>query len=185
MNILIAIGIIVSFYVATRLTESAIHRFGEARDVSQFRMQYIVKTVNMALTVFCVILLIPFMGVEYSQVSIFLSSVFAVLGVALFAQWSILSNITASLVIFFGFPYRVGDHIKIMDKDDDITGIIQDIALFHVLIRRGDELITYPNTLMLQKGVIKNPKPKEPESVIKPRTTRKTKTINKGSESTS
>ncbi|MCF2948381.1 mechanosensitive ion channel family protein [Paraglaciecola aquimarina] len=160
MNLLFALAIIIAFIMITRLTESAIHRFGAARDVSQFRMQYIVKTVNMGLTVFCVILLIPFMGVEYSQVSIFLSSVFAVLGVALFAQWSILSNITASLVIFFGFPYRVGDHIKIMDKDDDITGIIEDIALFHITIKRGDELISYPNNLILQKGVIKNPKPK-------------------------
>jgi small-conductance mechanosensitive channel len=90
-----------------------------------------------------------------------MSSVFAVLGVALFAQWSILSNITASLIIFFGFPYRVGDKIKVMDKDDDISGVIEEISLFHVLIRRGDELITYPNTLILQKGVIKNPKKAE------------------------
>ncbi|WP_158970998.1 mechanosensitive ion channel domain-containing protein [Paraglaciecola sp. L3A3] len=160
MNLLIALAIVAATFIATRLSTSAIHRFGAARDVSQFRMQYIIKTVNMALGAFCFILLIPFMGVEYSQVSIFLSSVFAVLGVALFAQWSILSNITASLVIFFGFPYRVGDHIRIMDKDDDITGIIVDIALFYVLIRRGDELITYPNSLILQKGVVKNPKPK-------------------------
>lgn len=99
-------------------------------------------------------------GLEYSQISIFLSSVFAVIGVALFAQWSILSNITASLIIFFGFPYRVGDKIRIIDKDDDICGVIEEITLFHVLIKREDELITYPNTLILQKGVIKNPKEK-------------------------
>ena len=48
-----------------------------------------------------------------------------------------------------------------MDKDDDISGVIEEISLFHVLIRREDELITYPNTLILQKGVIKNPKKAE------------------------
>ena len=95
--------------------------------------------------------------IGYAQVSIFLSSVFAVLGVALFAQWSILSNITASLIIFFGFPYRVGDNIKVLDKDGDIQGIIEEIDLFHVLIRVGDVLITYPNTLILQKAVVKLP----------------------------
>lgn len=105
--------------------------------------------------VFYSILLITFLGVEYSQISIFLSSIFAVLGVALFAQWSILSNITASLVIFFGFPYRVGDRIRVVDKDDDIAGVIEEITLFHVLIKKGNELITYPNTLILQKAVIK------------------------------
>ena len=157
MNFIIIIAIVIGFLGVSRVANAAIHRIGATREVGQYRVAYIVKTVNMALLVFCVILLIPFLGMEYSQVSIFLSSVFAVLGVALFAQWSILSNITASLVIFFGFPYRVGDYIKVMDKDDEITGIIEDIALFHVLIRRGDELITYPNNLILQKGVIKKP----------------------------
>jgi small-conductance mechanosensitive channel len=96
------------------------------------------------------------LGVGYSEVSLFLSSVFAVVGVALFAQWSILSNITASMVIFFGFPYRVGDQIKITDADFDLSGTVEEISLFHVLIRTDTgNIITYPNSLILQKPVIK------------------------------
>jgi small-conductance mechanosensitive channel len=76
--------------------------------------------------------------------------------VALFAQWSILSNITASLLIFFGFPYRVGDWVKICDKDDDITGHIIEISTFHVILQRlNGDIVTYPNSLILQKAVIK------------------------------
>jgi small-conductance mechanosensitive channel len=86
---------------------------------------------------------------------VFLSSAFAVIGIALFAQWSILSNITASLIIFFAFPYRVGDRIKILDKDDDISGIVDEITLFHVIVRKDDDLISYPNSLILQKAVVK------------------------------
>ncbi|MCV2403397.1 mechanosensitive ion channel family protein [Marinomonas sp. C2222] len=127
-------------------------------------MKYIIKTTNIAISILFLILLINVSGLQYSQVSIFLSSVFAVIGVALFAQWSILSNITASLIIFFGFPYRVGDQIRIIDGGEDISGKIEEISLFHVLIKRDEELITYPNSLILQKGVIKNPKPRiEPE----------------------
>ncbi|MDX2424410.1 MAG: mechanosensitive ion channel, partial [Amphritea sp.] len=50
--------------------------------------------------------------------------------------------------------YRVGDSIKVVDKDDDISGIVDEITLFHVIIRRQGEIITYPNTLILQKAVI-------------------------------
>jgi small-conductance mechanosensitive channel len=76
--------------------------------------------------------------------------------VALFAQWSILSNITASMVIFFSFPYRVGDVIKVTDSDFDLSGTVEEISLFHVLIRnRQGNLITYPNSLILQKPVFK------------------------------
>ena len=72
----------------------------------------------------------------------------------MFAQWSILSNITASLIIFFGFPYRVGDYITVVDKEADISGVIEEISLFHVLIKREGQLISYPNTMILQKPVV-------------------------------
>ena len=59
------------------------------------------------------------------------------------------------MIIFFAFPYRIGDRIKVVDKDDDISGKIVEIALFHVLIRRDDgSTVTYPNSIILQKAVI-------------------------------
>lgn len=158
MNLFISAAIICAFFLSARLVHTAINRYGHSKAVGQYRLKYISKTLNLTLAVFFFILLVSFHGVEYSQISIFLSSIFAVLGVALFAQWSILSNVTASLIIFFGFPYRVGDYIRVVDKDDDIVGVIEEIALFHVLIKRGEELITYPNTLILQKAVVKDPR---------------------------
>ena len=96
------------------------------------------------------------LGIDYGQFVVFLSSAFAVLGIALFAQWSILSNITAGILIFFNFPYRVGDTVRIANKDFDLTGMIEEITTFHVLIRHTDgDLITYPNSLILQTPIIK------------------------------
>lgn len=158
--------IILGFFLSLKFIDSLIHRYGNKKGVSIFRIKYISKTIYIVALLFIIPLIVSISGLAYSQVALFMSSVFAVLGVALFAQWSILSNITASLIIFFGFPYRVGDRIKVMDKDDDISGVIEEISLFHVLIRREDELITYPNTLILQKGVIKNPKKAEVKEQI-------------------
>lgn len=157
--------ILLTLVISVRFSNRAISQLDSKNDVGPYRIKYISKTIVIGLTIFHGILLASVLGIEYSQISFFLSSIFAVLGVALFAQWSILSNITSSLIIFFGFPYRVGDYIKVMDKDDDISGIIEEITLFHVLIKRGNELVTYPNTLILQKGVIKNPeKPVDTDS---------------------
>tara|TARA_B100000929_G_C15377639_1_gene376647 strand:+ start:286 stop:504 length:219 start_codon:yes stop_codon:yes gene_type:complete len=56
--------------------------------------------------------------------------------------------------MFFSFPYKIGDTIKIHDKDMPIEAEIEDIKAFHLHLRTGDgELITYPNNLMLQKAV--------------------------------
>jgi len=157
MKIVFIIAMLVAMFFSIRFANKAIHRYGKEKKVSQYRIKYISKTISIVAVVFYFILLAYVSGIEYSQVSIFLSSVFAVIGVALFAQWSILSNITASLIIFFAFPYRVGDQIKVIDKDDDISGVIEEITLFHVIIKREENLITYPNSLILQKGVVKIP----------------------------
>lgn len=72
----------------------------------------------------------------------------------MFAIWSILSNITAGIILFFSFPYKIGSRIKIHDKDLPVEAIIEDIKAFHLHLRTLDgELITYPNNLILQKAV--------------------------------
>ena len=56
--------------------------------------------------------------------------------------------------MFFTFPYKIGDFIIIHDKEYDFEGTIEDIKGFHVVIKsKKGEIITYPNSLMLQKGV--------------------------------
>tara|TARA_R110001599_G_scaffold21262_3_gene79556 strand:- start:2177 stop:2704 length:528 start_codon:yes stop_codon:yes gene_type:complete len=158
MKIIIALIITAVFLLSRRFLGNLINTISSAKSVRPYRVKYITKTLNLVLTIFFIIVMSLMIGIEYQQLSVFLSSVFAVIGIALFAQWSILSNITASLIIFFAFPYRVGDRIRVVDKDDDITGIVEEISVFHVIIRRGDDIITYPNTLILQKAVIKLPK---------------------------
>jgi small-conductance mechanosensitive channel len=155
MTLILILAIIVGYLLALRFVNATIASLGRAKAVNTLRIKYISKTLNLALTGVFLMLLLVVMGIEYSQLSVFLSSVFAVIGVALFAQWSILSNVTASLIIFFGFPYRVGDRVRVVDGDEDITGVIEEIALFHVIIRRGNDMVTYPNSLILQKAVIK------------------------------
>ena len=144
------------FLLAVRAVKSAITRLGASKGVHPVRINYIVKTSNLGLFTSFVIVSCLLLDLGAGQVAVFLSSVFAIIGVALFAQWSILSNITASLVIFFGFPYRVGDKIKVTDPDFDLSGTVVEISLFHVLIRSDSgNVITYPNNLILQKPVVK------------------------------
>jgi len=95
-------------------------------------------------------------GVDYHGLFLFASSILAVLGVALFAQWSLLSNVTSSVILFFSFPARIGDKIEIIDGSNIITGTITEINIFQMLLRddKGYE-ISYPNNLILQRPVRK------------------------------
>ncbi|RZA06432.1 MAG: mechanosensitive ion channel [Moraxellaceae bacterium] len=147
---------ILAFYLAAKLLSKIIRDVSVRKALGDVRVIYINRLVNIGLVFCCIVVICLLVGLGYSEISVFLSSIFAVVGIGLFAQWSILSNITASMIIFFAFPYRVNDRIRILDKDDDMTGIIEEISMFHVMLRREDgNLITYPNTLILQKAVLK------------------------------
>lgn len=108
------------------------------------------------LILFSVALVIIFIiwGVDQGELLLFISSFLTVLGVAFFAQWSLLSNITASIILFFNHPAKVGDTIHIFDKEFPSEGVIKEIGVFFIIIDSGDShQITVPSSLFLQKMV--------------------------------
>ncbi len=155
-KVLMGVVVLVTYRIIKKIATRAITNLASSKGVKKARLSFIQRCFNVALLFLTASLFAIVTGIGYGDVSLFLSSVFAVLGVAFIAQWSILSNITASFLIFFVFPYRVGDRIKVVDKDEDISGEIQEISMFHVLIKhQNGHLITYPNNQILQKAVLK------------------------------
>ena len=144
------------------LFSTAVRKVSKISDFNPVRTNLILKFINIGLTIVAVVALTLVWSVNYKDLGVLLSSVFAVIGVALFAQWSILSNITAGVIIFFSFPFKIGNTIRILDKeltDPNSTEldsfVIEDIRAFHLHLRRNNgEILTYPNNLVLQKGVI-------------------------------
>ncbi|KRP29291.1 MAG: hypothetical protein ABS28_05960 [Cryomorphaceae bacterium BACL22 MAG-120619-bin32] len=101
-----------------------------------------------------VIIIISFIWVDENQLIYFISSFLTILGIAFFAQWSILSNITAGLILFVNYPVKIGDEITILEKDNNITGEIKDIGAFFITLQIEDkELITVPNSIVLQRNI--------------------------------
>lgn len=156
LKVLLLSGCIVVFLLLARLVDRVVRDLAIKRSVSLYRVEYINKVTHFALLFCAIVVICLVLGLGYGDVTLFLSSIFAVVGIALFAQWSILSNITASVIIFFGFPYRVGDRIQVLDPDFKMTGIISEITMFHVIIQLDDgNTVTYPNSMMLQRAVLK------------------------------
>ncbi|MGY5735122.1 mechanosensitive ion channel family protein [Vibrio chemaguriensis] len=169
-KVLMGIIVLIAYRILKRIVNRAILNLATSKGVKKARLSFIQRCFNVVLLFLTASVFAIITGIGYGDVSLFLSSIFAVLGVAFIAQWSILSNITASFLIFFVFPYRVGDRIKVVDKDEDISGEIQEISMFHVLIKHDNgNLITYPNNQILQKAVLKLAKNKPEPSKAKSR----------------
>ncbi len=150
---IVTLGILtITRYISTK----AIRKVGRISDLNDIRTRLIIKYVAIGHVILMISALLLIWGVNIREVGLILSSVFAVIGVALFASWSILSNITAGVILFFSLPFKIGDHIRILDKElegeNEFT--IEDIRAYHVHLRNSrNELLTYPNNLFLQKAV--------------------------------
>jgi len=149
-----SLAVLVLLTIIQFVLKKAANKVGKRSEINITRTRLMFKYINILLVLIAAFLLAFAWGVGLTDLSLIFSSVFAVIGVALFAIWSILSNITSGIIMFFSFPYKIGDTIKIHDKDMPIEAEIEDIKAFHLHLRtREGELITYPNNLILQKAV--------------------------------
>jgi len=149
-----SLGVIIGLLLIRLILTTTANKVGKRQGINLARVRLMVRYINFLMVFIATFLLMFVWGVKAEQLSLVFSSVFAVIGIGLFAVWSILSNITSGVIMFFSFPYKIGDEIKIHDKDAPLEGIIEDIKAFHLYLRTHEgELITYPNNLVLQKAI--------------------------------
>jgi small-conductance mechanosensitive channel len=154
IKIINSVVLLIVLLIIRAITVLSVKKIGAKSGTTEARASLIGRYVTVTLFSIAILIEAFILGVEFSQISLVFSSVFAVIGVGLFAIWSILSNVTSGVIMFFSFPYKVGDKIMIHDKDYPIEAIIEDIRAFqlHLRLDNGD-LVTYPNNLILQKAV--------------------------------
>jgi small-conductance mechanosensitive channel len=123
---------------------------------TQKRSKLVKKVINLTVLSVFLIVILSIYGVDQSELVVFIGSVLTVIGIALFAQWSILSNITSGIIIFFNHSVKIDDKITIMDKDYEIEGVIVDIGLFFITLKTlNNEQINIPNSVFLNKMIKK------------------------------
>lgn len=149
------IVLIIILYVLKLIVSKLIYKFSTYSLKTDNRSKLIIKYFNSLLQFLFVLFLIILWGVDTDKLISFIGATVTFIGVALFAQWSVLSNFTAGVIMFFAFPFKIGDRIRIQDKDFPIEAEIDDIKAFHtILVTEQGERISFPNNLFLQKSVV-------------------------------
>ncbi len=154
LQIFQTLAVIISLVAIKFLLRGIINKFMNKLHFALERKRIISKIINFFILIVAVVLITAIWGVKSQEVTIFISSILTILGVAFFAQWSILSNISSSLILFFNHPVRIGSQIKILDKEYPIEGVVENISLFFMYIKTNDgQLVSIPNTVVLQKTI--------------------------------
>ena len=146
--------VLVLFFIAHLFTRRWVNGMLKKINFTLQRRKLTLRMINLMLTLGAVVFISAIWGVKQSELVVFISSIMAILGVAFVAQWSLLSNITAGLILFFNHPLKIGDYIKLIEKDFIIEGTVNDITFFFVHIKtENKEKITISNTVIMQKTI--------------------------------
>jgi len=145
---------IVLYVLSFFITKTIVNNTLKKTQLQRQRRKMIIKAIHLFSSITAIILITGIWGLNQNEIAVFASTILTALGIAFFAQWSLLSNITSSIILFFNHPLKLGDTIKVMDKEYPIEGEVIDLTYFFVHIKTNSgETITVPNSLILQKSV--------------------------------
>jgi len=153
VRLIATIVVLVLFPIIRYLLNKLIKGYSGLASMSKTMTAFVKKTTNFFLVITMIIILVAVWGVRPHNIFLAISSIFAIIGVAFFAQWSVLSNVTTGFVLFFTQQLKIGTKIEILDKDFPTIAEVEDIKSFYVYLRGEDgQRYIYPNNLFLQKG---------------------------------
>lgn len=156
LQIVKTVILVIVFLIIKFFTKRLIKKVGTRFHYQTGRIKITNKITNALLGILVLVFLMVIWGVKQTDLVVFLSTTMTILGVAFFAQWSLISNITSTLIIFFNHPIKIGDSLTIMEKDYEIEGILNDIGVFFITIKMKDnKKITMPSNIFLQKMIKK------------------------------
>ncbi len=147
--------IVIVVYIILRVaTNKIIDKTVDNSFMQKTRGKIIKKVLNLILLFLVSAFVLLVWGVEQNELAFFIGSILTVIGIALFAQWSILSNITSGIILFFNHSVKLDDTIIIIDKDYEIEGRVSDIGLFFVILKTKEaEKVSIPNNVFIQKMI--------------------------------
>lgn len=159
VQIMASILTVVMYFIISRRVAPLLYKLVAHSNLKDEMNKRAMVVFHILLLVLLVVVLSVVWGVDIRGLLLLASSMIAVVGVALFASWSLLSNITAFFILIGHKAYTQGAEVRVVDGSNFIEGRIAEINLFSTVLRTKDnEQVVYPNNLIVSRPVVVFPK---------------------------
>ena len=145
-------------WLLNALFKRGLRRLGQHYSLPPKLMAALRGTARWVITVAAALLVLGRLGVSAEVLWTAFTGFAAVGAVAFFAAWSVLSNIFCSVLILTTRPFRVHDHIEVLENGDKpgLRGRVIDINLLYTTLLeedalRGDTVLQIPNSQFFQR----------------------------------
>ena len=157
-SLVITATVVVIYVVLNTIIAHLVKRAdqGESRQGAALK---VIKTARLITAFFGLLAIMVAWGIDFSSVALFATTTVTLLGVALFASWSLLSNITAYFVLLFHRSFTRGTFVRVLEADNYVEGYVADLTLFSIeLVTEDGARVVYPNNILLARVAVVDPK---------------------------
>lgn len=119
----------------------------------------LLRVASFIITAGAVMMILDLLGVSATVLWTAFTGFAAVAAVAFFAAWSVLSNIFCTLLIAVTRPFRLMDHVELLESGDKpgLRGQVIDVNLVYTTLKEtsvgeaGSTVLQIPNSLFFQR----------------------------------
>lgn len=148
-----------SWLIIDAISRMVLRRSVDASGLLRRQARTVARTVRIITVVIALSALFIVWGIDIEGVLLLATSVLTLTGVALFAQWSILSNVTAYFILLMQDGFKRGNFVRVVELDNYIEGTVADIGPFNTRLVTEDRVtVLIPNNAMLARSVFINPR---------------------------
>ena len=159
VQLLLSVTVVVLYFIISRRIMPLLYQVIAHSNLKAEMNKRAAVVFHILLVLLLVVVLSIIWCIDIRGLLVLASSMIAVVGVALFAAWSLLSNITAFFILLGQKAFAEGMEVRVIDGGNYLEGRIVEINLFSTVLRTKDnEQVVYPNNLLISRPVIVFPK---------------------------
>ncbi|MFT4247573.1 MAG: mechanosensitive ion channel family protein [Pseudomonas sp.] len=144
--------------LARAILRGLLHRVGRRYHVPAEMMIGLRRIGSFVISVAALLAILRLFGVSAAVLWTAFTGFAAVGAVAFFAAWSVLSNIFCTFLIVTTRPFRLHDHIELLENGEKpgLKGKVIDINVIYTTVQetdetRGNTVLQIPNSLFFQR----------------------------------
>lgn len=155
VQLIISLSVLVLYFIISRRVMPLLYQVIANSRLKAEMNKRAAAVFHIVLVLLLIVVLSIVWGLDIRGLLVLASSMIAVVGVALFAAWSLLSNITAFFILLGQKAFAEGMEVRVVDGGNYLEGRIEEINLFSTVLRTKDnEQVVYPNNLLVSRPVV-------------------------------
>lgn len=153
--------IVIGAWVLRRLVRALIKRLSARALIPMELVVALQRLASFLITTVALLMILQQLGVSATVLWTAFTGFAAVAAVAFFAAWSVLSNIFCTFLIVTSRPFRLHDHVELLESGDKpgLRGQVIDVNLVYTTLKettpegQADSILQVPNSLFFQRVV--------------------------------